>query len=134
MTEWNKVFEFKGKKLYYNRIQYNNPSERAVEVPIGFNFLAGNVKESDRVLEVGNVLSYYENTLSEEIGIISREIVDKFEKGLGIENQDLMELNPPDKYNLIACISTVEHIGQEVTPTGSYGEHTHSRDLDLKYC
>jgi septal ring factor EnvC (AmiA/AmiB activator) len=130
MTEWKKTFDFKSKKLYYNRIQYNNPSERAVEVPIGFDFLAANIEESARVLEVGNVLSCYENTLSKEIGIISREIVDKFEKGLGIDNQDLMELNPPDKYNLIVCISTVEHIGQEVDPTGGYGEHTDSRDRE----
>ena len=130
MTEWKKTFDFKSKKLYYNRIQYNNPSERAVEVPIGFDFLAANIEESARVLEVGNVLSCYENTLSKEIGIISREIVDKFEKGLGIDNQDLMELNPPDKYNLIVSISTVEHIGQEVDPTGGYGEHTDSRDRE----
>ena len=130
MTEWNKTFDFKSKKLYYNRIQYNNPSERAVEVPIGFDFLAANVEESARVLEVGNVLSCYENTLSEEIGIISREIVDKFEKDIGIDNHDLMELNPPDKYNVILSISTVEHIGQEVDPTGGYGEHTHSRDRE----
>jgi len=130
MTEWKKTFEFKGKKLYYNRIQYNNPSERAVEVPIGFDFLTANVQESARVLELGNVLSYYENTLSEELGIVSREIIDKFEQGIGIDNKDLMDLEPPDNYDVIVSISTVEHIGQEVAPTGAYGEQTNSRDRE----
>ncbi|MDF0552047.1 hypothetical protein [Kamptonema sp. UHCC 0994] len=129
IKQWDRTFVCQGKNLYYNRIQYNNPSERAVEVPIGFDFLA-NVPNSARVLEVGNVLSYYENSLSQHTGVISRKIVDKFEIELGVDNEDLMLLSSEEKYDAIVCISTVEHIGQGVTPVGTYGEVAQERDLE----
>ena len=129
MNEWKKTFLFKGNNLYYNRIQYNNPTERAVEVSIGFNFLA-DVKKSDRVLEVGNVLSYYENLLSERVGVINRKILDKFEIDIGVDNEDLMNLPSEEKYDAIVSVSTVEHIGQGVDPSGAYGESTDGRDLE----
>ncbi|MEG3925526.1 sulfotransferase family 2 domain-containing protein, partial [Microcoleus sp. T3_D1] len=129
MSKWKKSFSYKGKELPYNRIRYNNPSERAVEVPIGFEFLL-NVPKSARVLEVGNVLSYYENSLSQYTGVISRKIVDKFEIDLGVDNEDLMLLSSEQKYDAIVSISTVEHIGQGVTPLGTYGEVTEERDLE----
>ena len=129
MSKWPRTFNFKGKDLPYNRIQYNNPSERAVEVAIGFDFLA-NLPKSARVLEVGNVLSYYENSLSQHLGVVSRKIVDKFEIELGVDNEDLMLLSSEEKYDGIVCISTVEHIGQGVTPVGTYGEVAEERDLE----
>jgi hypothetical protein len=129
MSKWKKSFSYQGKELPYNRIRYNNPSERAVEVPIGFEFLV-NVPKSARVLEVGNVLSYYENSLSQYTGVISRKIVDKFEIELGVDNEDLMLLSSEQKYDAIVSISTVEHIGQGVTPLGTYGEVTEERDLE----
>jgi multidrug resistance efflux pump len=129
MSNWSRTFNFKGKDLHYNRIQYNNPSERAVEVAIGFEFLV-DLPKSARVLEVGNVLSYYENSLSQHLGVISRKIVDKFEIELGVDNEDLMLLSSEEKYDGIVCISTVEHIGQGVTPIGTYGEVAEKRDLE----
>jgi multidrug resistance efflux pump len=129
MTEWQRSFFFKGKKLGYNRIRYNNPTERCVEIPLAFDFLA-NLQKRERILEVGNVLSYYENTLSESVGIFHRKIVDKFEQDLGVDNQDLMDLPSTEKYDAILSISTVEHIGQAVEPSGTYGERTEKRDLE----
>ncbi|MEG5195428.1 hypothetical protein [Microcoleus sp. A6-C5] len=129
MSKWPRTFNFKGKDLPYNRIEYNNPSERAVEVPIGFEFLAV-LPKSARVLEVGNVLYYYENSLSHHLGVISRKIVDKFEIELGVDNEDLMLLSSEEKYDGIVCISTVEHIGQGVKPLGTYGEVAEERDLE----
>ena len=129
MTEWQRSFFFKGKELGYNRIRYNNPTERCVEIPIAFDFLA-NLQKRERILEVGNVLSYYENTLSESVGIFHRKIVDKFEQDLGVDNQDLMDLPSTEKYDAILSISTVEHIGQAVEPSGTYGEPTEKRDLE----
>ena len=129
MTEWQRSFFFKGKELGYNRIRYNNPTERCVEIPIAFDFLA-NIQKRERILEVGNVLSYYENTLSESVGIFHRKIVDKFEQDLGVDNQDLMDLPSTEKYDAILSISTVEHIGQAVEPSGTYGERTKKRDLE----
>nr|MCF6374250.1 HlyD family secretion protein [Tychonema sp. BBK16] len=129
MNKWGKTFLFKGKNLYYNRIQYNNPTERSVEVSIGFDFLA-DVKKSERVVEIGNVLSYYENLLSERVGVINRKIIDKFEIDIGVDNEDLMNLPSPEKYDAIVSVSTVEHIGQGVDPSGAYGESTDGRDLE----
>ncbi|MEG4071514.1 hypothetical protein QUA33_02440, partial [Microcoleus sp. Pol14D4] len=129
MTKWKETFLFQGKELYYNRIPYNNPSERAVEVSIGFNWLI-NLQNSDRVLEVGNVLSRYETSLGEQMGVIKRRIIDKFEIDIGVDNEDLMTLKSEEKYDAIVSISTVEHIGQGLDPRGAYGESSEIRDLE----
>ncbi|MEG4542030.1 hypothetical protein QUB64_04630, partial [Microcoleus sp. Aus8_D2] len=129
MTEWQRTFSLNGKDLYYNRIRYNNPTERTVEVPTAFDFLAS-LDKKDRILEVGNVLAYYENALSEHTGIIRRKIVDKFENELGVDNEDLMDLRSAEKFDAVVCISTVEHIGQQEEPSGTYGEHIENRDLE----
>jgi Chromosome segregation ATPases len=129
MTKWTRTFTFKGKELYYNRIKFNNPTERAVEISIAFDFIA-NLKNPQKILEIGNVLSHYENSLSENLGIRSRRIVDKFEVDLGVENQDLMSLPSAEKYDAIVSISSVEHVGQGDDPSGGYGEQIESRDLE----
>jgi glycosyltransferase involved in cell wall biosynthesis len=127
--KWSNTFRFKGRNIYYNRIRFNNPSERCVEVSIGFDFLAL-LPSKTRILEVGNVLSHYENSLSEYLAIRSRKIIDKFESELGIEQWDLMDMPLAEKYDAIVSISTVEHIGQGVNPIGSYGETILERDLE----
>ncbi|MCC3405783.1 MAG: hypothetical protein JGK17_09355 [Microcoleus sp. PH2017_10_PVI_O_A] len=129
MSKWTRTFTFKGKELYYNRIKFNNPTERAVEISIAFDFIA-NLENPQKILEVGNVLSHYENSLSENLGIRSRRIIDKFEVDLGVENEDLMSLQSREKYDAIVSISSVEHVGQGDDPSGGYGEQTESRDLE----
>ncbi|MGF1491529.1 MAG: glycosyltransferase family 4 protein [Microcoleaceae cyanobacterium] len=128
--EWDNTFTFKGKKLFYNHIVYNNPSERSVEVSIAFDFFAQGQGKA-RMLEVGNVLANYENSLSEYFNLRSRRIVDKFEDDIGVDKVDLMDIPSEDKYDLIASVSTVEHIGQGSEPSGSYGEtDVVERDLE----
>jgi len=129
MKEWKRTFVFNKQEFYYNRIRFNNPTERAVEIPIAFNFLAALNKPAS-VLEVGNVLSHYENHLSERLGITSRRIVDKFEVEVGVDNEDLMDLPSDQKYDAIVSLSTVEHIGQKGDPSGGYGEQEENRDLE----
>ena len=129
MKEWKRTFLFKKQEFYYNRIRFNNPTERAVEIPIAFNFLAALNKPAS-ILEVGNVLSHYENHLSERLGITSRRIVDKFEVEVGVDNEDLMNLPSDKKYDAIVSLSTVEHIGQKGDPSGGYGEPEENRDLE----
>ena len=126
---WDEGFIFKGKRLSYNRITSNNWGERAIEIPIAFNFLA-NLDNKGNILEVGNVLSNYENSLSEYLGIKPRRIVDKFEIDINVDNVDLMDIPPEEKYDAIVSISTVEHIGQGVAPAEAYGEQTTVRDLE----
>jgi len=129
MKEWKRTFIFNKKEFNYNRIKFNNPTERAVEIPIAFNFLA-DLNKPASVLEVGNVLSHYENHLSETLGITSRRIVDKFEVEVGVDNEDLMNLPSEEKYDAIVSLSTVEHIGEKGDPSGEYGEQTEIRDLE----
>lgn len=109
---WKETFLYNGKPLYYNRIDFNNAAERAIEVPIAFDFLI-NLKEKYKILEIGNVLSNYENTLSDYLGIRPRRVVDKYEVALGVDNIDVMDILDTKKYDAIVSISTVEHVGQE---------------------
>jgi FkbM family methyltransferase len=128
--QWPDKFLFKGNSLYYNRIGINNVGERAVEIPIAFIFLA-TVTKKDKILEVGNVLSLYENSLSEHLGLRARRIVDKFERATGVDNVDLMDLPSDEKYTTIVSVSTVEHVGQGVEPSSkTYGEQIDIRDRE----
>jgi hypothetical protein len=96
-------FSFRGQELdcLYHPYNMTWATERCVEVPIARQHLASAPTSS--VLEVGNVLSHY--------GPVQHEILDKFEKGAGIINQDILSFAPSKRYRLILSISTFEHIG-----------------------
>jgi hypothetical protein len=126
---WKREFTFRETTLYYNRSPYNNRAERAVEIPIAFDFLARQPRGGS-ILEVGNVLQYYENALSDHLGIRARHIVDKFEVGQCIENIDILDLRPEKPYQTIVSVSTVEHVGQASAPSGQFGEQNGSTDLE----
>src|SRR5690348_11594446 len=106
LTTWEKAFTFRGKTLAYNRYPYNNRAERAVEVPLAFEFLKRQPPGA-RVLEIGNVIKHYESdpALARE-GLPTRRVVDKFEPGAGIENLDIFELDAAQPYDGILCLST----------------------------
>jgi hypothetical protein len=55
-----------------------------------------------RGLEVGNVLSHY--------GRVSHRIVDKYERGRGVENRDVLAVEDRDLAYVVS-ISTLEHVG-----------------------
>lgn len=125
------TFIFQGQILPYNRNPHNNipPSERAIEIPIALQFLSSLVGEK-KLLEVGNVLSYYQDLLPDNNLIKTRRIIDKYEVIDGVENIDLMELSSTEKYEVIVSISTVEHIGQSTEPNQTYGEEIQRRDME----
>ena len=129
MKEWKKAFFFNKKEFDYNKIKFKNPTERTVEIPIAFDFLAALNKPAS-VLALVNVLSHYENHLSETLGIASRRIVDKLEVEVGVDNEDLMNLASEKKYDAIVSLSTVEHMGQKGDPSGGYGEHAENLDIE----
>ena len=129
MKEWKKTFFFNKKEFHYNKIKFNNPTEKKVKIPIAFHFLAA-LNNPASVLEVGNVLSHYENNLSEMLGIASRRIVDKLEVEVGVDNEDLRNLPSEKKYDAIVSLSTVEHIGQKGYPSGGYGEQAENCALE----
>lgn len=96
-------FTFRGKSYRYFWHRYNATwrNERAVEVPIARSFLSG--IPSDKVLEIGNVLSHY--------GPVSHEVVDKYEHAEHVRNEDVCDFRPDRTYGLILSISTLEHVG-----------------------
>jgi len=42
--------------------------------------------------------------------------LDKYEKGKGVINEDVVDFTPSRKYDLIISISTLEHVGWDETP------------------
>jgi hypothetical protein len=98
----NQTFVFQQRAYKYFVAKYNTTwsTERAVEIPI----VCQMIKESKgKILEVGNVLSHYFS--------FQHDIVDKFEKGEGVINEDVTTLEFKDKFDLIISISTLEHVG-----------------------
>lgn len=94
------TFDFAGQTYSYVTSTANRTwdNERAVELPIVGDAVA---KATGDVLEVGNVLRNYFP--------ISHRVVDKYEKGRGVENLDVTEIE--GSYDLIVSVSTLEHVG-----------------------
>lgn len=96
-------FIFQNKKYDYFYHLYNCTclSERAVEIPIAWEIVRN--YSGKRILEVGNVLSHYYS--------FPHDIVDKYEKSGKVINQDIVDFQPEEKYDLIVSVSTLEHVG-----------------------
>jgi len=99
---WRK-FKFRGRKYRYFYHLYNATwrNERSIEIPIIWEVVKGYYGK--RILEIGNVLSHYFP--------VSHDILDKYENGKNVINQDVIDFRPLIKYNLIISISTLEHAG-----------------------
>jgi hypothetical protein len=107
------TFTFQGRTYYYFYHPYGTTwkNERAVEIPIILEKIQS--YRGGKILEVGNVLSHYVH--------FQHDIVDKYEKANGVINQDVVDFQPAEneKYDLIVSISTIEHVGWDVTPRDS---------------
>lgn len=82
-------------------------TERQVEVPLGLAFL-GLGGPGARVLEVGNVLRQH--------GAPPHTVVDRYEVGPGVLNEDVVSYSADDRYDQIVSISTLEHVGFDEVP------------------
>ncbi|MEE9378712.1 MAG: hypothetical protein V3V33_11840, partial [Candidatus Lokiarchaeia archaeon] len=92
----NKIYPY-----FYHNYNFTWRAERAVEIPIIIEILKRN--KGKRILEIGNVLSHYFSH--------KHDILDKYEKGEGVINEDIVNFYPKKKYDLIISISTLEHVG-----------------------
>lgn len=108
------TFECLGETYRYFTHPYNATwrNERAVEIPIALQFLRDN--RGQRVLEVGNVLSYYTSEI--DTWTADYHVVDKYERSPGVQNADFVSLMPSEPYDALISISTFEHIGWDETP------------------
>jgi hypothetical protein len=103
-----KTFRFNGKNYHYFDHSYNNAwkNERTVEVPLAFELLKKYKGKS--ILEVGNVLNHYKKG--------TYDVVDKYEEAPHVINEDIVDYKPKKKYDLILCLSTLEHVGWDEEP------------------
>lgn len=101
----NNFFIFHGikYKYFYHLYNFTYRNERCVEIAIAKNKIKEN--NGKKVLEVGNVLSHYIKH--------DWDILDKYEKGDGIINEDIIDFNTSKRYDFIISISTLEHIGRD---------------------
>jgi SAM-dependent methyltransferase len=101
-------FAFQAARYRYFLHGYNLTwsNERAVEIPIVLAEVRA--RRGGRVLEVGNVLSHYAD--------VRHEVIDKFERGPGIRNDDAATFRDAALYDLIVSISTLEHVGWDEQP------------------
>ena len=105
------VFKKQQKKHFlFNDIQFNYfislynttfQNERAIEIPIILDYIKK--VNGKNVLEIGNVMKHYFKN--------DHIVVDKYEKGNGVLNLDIIDYEPNDRFDIIVSISTFEHIG-----------------------
>ncbi|MEE2948195.1 MAG: hypothetical protein VX392_07735 [Verrucomicrobiota bacterium] len=106
------IFEGQVLPLFYHHYNMTWANERAVEVPIAVEFFRR--FDGKRVLEVGNVTSHYLDT--------AHTVIDKYEHGPGIVNEDIADFAPGERFDLILSVSTFEHIGFDDEVNGDSGE------------
>ena len=100
-------FTIFGQHLPYFIHHYNATwrNERCVEIAVANAYL--NRWDGLKVLELGNVMSYYRNH--------RHLVVDKYERMPGVRNVDFLdlELDDSEKPDAFISISTFEHIGRD---------------------
>lgn len=109
------TFTYHGRELNRFDHLYNSTaiSERGVEVAVVVDFLAN--RDRGRTLEVGNVLQHYEDAIE----FFPRYIVDLYEPGHGVWNQDVFDTY--GVFDTIVSISTLEHVGFDYDPPSTDG-------------
>jgi len=107
----NNTFLIYGERYAYFYHWYNFTwrNERAVELGFFLDVLKKN--RNKKILEIGNVSVHYTD--------ITHDVVDKYEKAENVINEDVVSFRNKKKYNLIICISTMEHVGFDETPKDS---------------
>jgi len=92
--------------MHYDFGQWTWRTERMAEIALARYALARS--RAANVLEVGNVLAL--------AGIAGHTVLDKYEAGPGVLNEDIVDYRPQKRFDLAISISTVEHIGFDEHP------------------
>lgn len=95
------TFVFDGKTLTYFRNGNIELTERTIELPIILSYVQS--FKNSAILEVGNVVNHYSP--------FEHDVLDKYEKGQNVINEDALTFQGHQKYDLIFSVSTIEHVG-----------------------
>jgi SAM-dependent methyltransferase len=99
-------FDFGGERFGHFVHPFILDNERTVEIPLALRRVERH--RGGRILEVGNVLSAFAR--------FDHVVVDKYENAEGVINEDIVDYRPDHLFDLILCISTLEHVGWDETP------------------
>ncbi len=78
-------------------------NERAAIIPIIWDMVKKSYGQNKRILEVGNVLSYYFK--------VHHDILDKYDNMDGVINEDVVDFEPLSRYDLIISMFTLSSVG-----------------------
>ena len=92
--------------LHYDLRRWTWRTERCVEIALGRHAIAS--RSPTNVLEVGNVLPLY--------GVTRHVVLDKYERGAGVLNIDIVDYHPGRRFGLAVSLSTLEHVGWDEEP------------------
>jgi SAM-dependent methyltransferase len=106
----SETFLFQGKKYHYIFHRYCTTwkNERCAILPIAFDIIKEYQNRGKNVLEIGNVTSH--------LYPIVHDVVDKYEIADGVINEDVVNFQPPRRYDLIFSIVTMQHVGLHESP------------------
>ena len=99
----DRTFQLGGKDYPYVYHWHNFTwlNERAVELSVARDWIGR--FQRGQVLEVGNVTSHYFP--------VSHKVVDKYERGPRVINEDIVDYQCERNYDFVFAISTIEHVG-----------------------
>jgi SAM-dependent methyltransferase len=103
-------FKFRGNTYRYLFHPYATTwrNERAAIVPIFWDIVKKSREQEKRILEVGNLLSYYFK--------VDHDILDKYEIADGVINEDVTDFNPSKRYDLIVSPISLMSVGWDEDP------------------
>ena len=108
-----RTFLFNGNELEYYFHSHNNfrMTERAIEIPVLREMMA--VYPHSKILEIGNVSSYYYDAFRHVPEMAQKTVVDRYEEAAGVLNIDIAEFAPDSVFDFIFSISTFEHMDSD---------------------
>ncbi|MBD0359392.1 MAG: hypothetical protein ICV56_01595 [Nitrososphaeraceae archaeon] len=103
-------FKFCGNTYHYFFHPYVTTwrNERATIIPIIWDIVKKSRDQKKRILEVGNVLSYYFK--------VDHDILDKYDIMDGVINEDVVDFNPSKRYDVIITLFTLSSVGSSEDP------------------
>jgi SAM-dependent methyltransferase len=101
----SETFKFQGNSYHYLFHHYCTTwkNERCVVVPIVLEIMRKYQEKSKRILEIGNMLSYFYP--------VNHDILDKYEIVKGVINEDVVEFKSSRKYDLIFSLMSLQCVG-----------------------